>query len=354
MKRRVMAVILLAVMCASLAVTAGADPSFIDSVGVDPYYVAFQNDGGTMSLLSDDSGATCWSVFSSQGIYNDANADAIFYFAGETVDGMWIRAGHYANESSYYDDGFPTAIRLTVIVSGGQRYQVNLNPVDLYNPFSSATNWRSGYQYLSFGQRFTDVDMIEMSVTAVRPGTYGHCFCISDLVFVRRLSQDGKSGGSGSWSATPRTSIDTTLIMRLSTRTGPSTNYTELGSYFSPGHEIRVITAAWDRRNNIYWLQVEFTYHGELRRAYTGLKRVNVEISQVPLEQLYCSDAWTTQNVQAFYGPGTNYTMYPEPVPAGTHGTVYNVENGFVQLEYTPAGSNRIRRVWINSTYVSR
>lgn len=352
MKRFLIAIALTALCCLVLAAAPAEDgpASFGSAQVVTPYYTVLQN-GSDPTCLLDGSSATDWAVYVSQGIYKDGNADAVFYFDGVSLDGLWIRGGNYTNETAYYNGGFPTQIILNVVTSG-YRVQIGLNPADLYNPYASSGSWSSGYQYLAFPQRYTAVSIVEMTVQGCRTGNGGEQFRISDIAFVGSSGPQAPSAGS-SWSAgTPRASLDTTLSMRMATRSGPSTNYTGLGSYFSPGDSVRIITAAWDRRNNIWWVQVEFTYRRQLRRAYTGLKRVNASIVNVPEESVYCS-AHTTQSAQAWYGPGTNYTGYDDPVPAGTYGTVYNVENGFVQLEYTPVGGT-MRRVWIDGQYVQR
>ena len=77
------------------------------------------------------------------------------------------------------------------------------------------------------------------------------------------------------------------LKMRLATRTGPSTNYTELGSYFQEGDYVTAISRAYDDRNGIWWVQVEYSYRGEMYRAYTGHKRVSVNLYDLPQDSSY-------------------------------------------------------------------
>ena len=63
-----------------------------------------------------------------------------------------------------------------------------------------------------------------------------------------------------SWNYTSYAYVNATLNSRLATRTGPSTTYDEPGSFFSAGHNVTVLSRAYDTRNNIWWVQVEFIY----------------------------------------------------------------------------------------------
>lgn len=136
------------------------------------------------------------------------------------------------------------------------------------------------------------------------------------------------------------------LKMRLATRSGPSTNYDELGSYFKKGHELTVISRAFDERNGIWWLQVEFTYGSSLRRAYTGLKRVDIDINTVQ-EDAALYFATVSAETIPYYGPGTHYAPHKNPVEYGTEGMIYAFENGWVQFEFYEEHNKRYRRVWM-------
>ena len=71
---------------------------------------------------------------------------------------------------------------------------------------------------------------------------------------------------------------------RIATRSGPGTKYTEPGTFLSRGDSVIVHTKVWDSRNEIYWVQVEFTYRGEGYRVYTGSWRLDVDLNRVPYE----------------------------------------------------------------------
>ena len=135
-------------------------------------------------------------------------------------------------------------------------------------------------------------------------------------------------------------------LMRVSSRSGPGTNYDELGSYYKAGYTLTVLSRAYDDRNGIWWLQVELSYGSELRRMYTGLKRVDIDINTVQDEyQMYFATV-ISSNIP-YYGPGTQYTAHKETVPAGTDGIIYGMENGWVQLEFYNEAKKQYRRVWM-------
>lgn len=138
-------------------------------------------------------------------------------------------------------------------------------------------------------------------------------------------------------------------VDRIATRSGPGTNYDELGSYHKAGYILTVLSRAYDDRNGIWWLQVELNYGSELRRVYTGLKRVDIDINLVQDEGELCYAQTLTRYIP-YYGPGTNYTAHKDYVPASTVGSVYAFENGWVQFEYFDEGKQQYRRVWLPIT----
>ena len=137
--------------------------------------------------------------------------------------------------------------------------------------------------------------------------------------------------------------------MKISTRSGPTTGYNGIGDYFSRGGElVRVLSRVHD--GSIWWLQIEFEYKGSLVRCYTGLKRVNIDISRVPDEPGGTLGTGTVViDGTAYYGPGVYYKQQVEKfTPArGTTGDIISEEIGWYCLEYTQ-GKEKIR-VWLPS-----
>jgi len=139
--------------------------------------------------------------------------------------------------------------------------------------------------------------------------------------------------------------------MAISTRSGPSTGYNGLGDYFSDldiGHSVHVISRAHD--GSIWWLEIEFEYNGVMVRCYTGLKRIDIDISLVPDDTAsFLGYGQVVHPTEAWYGPGTGYKRMPDrltPAP-GTWGNVVKEENGWYCLEYPDA--DQTVRVWLPS-----
>ena len=145
----------------------------------------------------------------------------------------------------------------------------------------------------------------------------------------------------------PFTGLQVFTKDRLSTRSGPGTTYTETGSYFQSGTRVKAISSAYDRDNSIWWVQVELTYDGELRRVYTGVKRLQMSADQVPVEEAPESEAALTRSVYGYWGPGIGYTMYGDKIPAGTTGTVWQYEGVYAQFEFYDETKQQYRRVWV-------
>ena len=143
--------------------------------------------------------------------------------------------------------------------------------------------------------------------------------------------------------------VSARLESSLSTRSGPSTDYNELGTYFPNSWKNTTVTAySKAYYNGIWWVQIEFTYNGTLYRAYTGEKRLNVNSDYLAEErQLGTAQVMTGTAVQAYTGPGTNYKATTYKVPSAVSLTVYDTENGFAQVDYLDSVTFFRHRCWV-------
>lgn len=133
---------------------------------------------------------------------------------------------------------------------------------------------------------------------------------------------------------------------RIATRSGPSTKYTEPGSFLYNGAQVDVHTKVWDDRNELYWVQVEFTSGYERYRAYTGAWRLNVDLSSVPDESIL-DYSWFNYNVCGYAGPGYDYHYYGDIVlHQDGNCRVMEVENNFALVD-TSASNQGWTRVWV-------
>ncbi len=147
------------------------------------------------------------------------------------------------------------------------------------------------------------------------------------------------------------------LKQRLATRTGPGTQYDEAGSYFQQGTLVTVLSKAYDSRNGIWWVQVEFTYNGAPMRAYTGVKRFeSLNLATVP-EDTILGNAIINARTQGYYGPSSAYREIDKFVPKGSDCVMYGYATdgltGYVQIEFYDNDLQKHRRAWVPESAVT-
>lgn len=144
-----------------------------------------------------------------------------------------------------------------------------------------------------------------------------------------------------------------TLNQRMATRTGPSTDYPEPGTFLSKGKQVRIISVAFDA-NEVPWVQVELTYGKKHIRAYTGLKRFDqVDVNDIPREFNYDFEAILNQDVTPLYGPGTEYSAYSFTLEAGSSVSVIDYENGYAMCDFYAQDDEEWNRVWIPDSLIT-
>ena len=139
-----------------------------------------------------------------------------------------------------------------------------------------------------------------------------------------------------------RTGIAATLTMKMATRLGPGTAYSEELGTQPQSTAITVIEQV--TMHGVPWGMVEYTYKNKLYRAYTGMKRIAAG-QPVPQGNTEPQSAAVLQQTEAYYGPGYHYAKHEAAVEAGTALEVYGVENGFVLCDYP--GEEKLIRAYI-------
>ena len=144
--------------------------------------------------------------------------------------------------------------------------------------------------------------------------------------------------------------VRATLNRRMATRTGPGTQYDEPGT-FPQSTSVRAMSKAWDSRNEIWWIQVRFTYQGAEYTAYTGLKRFDgLSLNSLPNESVIGSCS-TSRSIEAYYAPSDNAARMSRNVPAGVSCTIYGYVYGsygdYIQIEFYDYGIQKWRRAWV-------
>lgn len=266
-----------------------------------------------------------------------------FSFNYNAISDIWIRNGNMTDRTAYYDNARAKEIDITISsLNGNYTYSYIMD--DCYDISSKNSNWNTGYQKCSLPSTIYEVFSVDVWIRSCYPGsTDKYNLSVSDVLFstpIQPTYTTNPFNNDGN--------VYVTLNQRLSTRSGPSTNYDELGSYFSAGTELRAISKAWDSRNDIWWIQVEFAYNGTARRAYTGLKRLNMNAGSVPTENVMYSNAVVIQDCQTTWGPGESYAQHDDLVYSGTCGVIYCIDCNYAQFDFHDGNTNR--RVWIPIT----
>lgn len=147
-------------------------------------------------------------------------------------------------------------------------------------------------------------------------------------------------------STTAPVPVTGTLNQRMATRTGPGTQYTEPGTFFSKGDSFRIISISYDI-NQVPWVQVEINVSGRLMRVYTGLKRFDgVSASRLYREQYLGYPATLSGNYTPFYGPGLQYALHDFTLRGGSEVIVVDRENGYAMCEFYLSGKDKLYRAW--------
>lgn len=338
---------LLLALCLWLFVCPASAAKLVSTAGlgetVEPVRVRDHVGGLRPNALTDGRAITsyCFTGWRHQ-LNNDEDAVS-FDFSGDTITGMWMRCGDLTSEATYYSHARPKAVKVTITCADGTVGQHIYEMEDRYDMSTRSDDWYEGYQRMAFPRTYYGVRTISLHIRWYEGSEQTNSVHISDVAF----NTDGSRAPSYSSSSSPRRQLTGTCLETLYTRSGPSTTYDELGGYLRAGDEVSVISAGWDTRNQIWWLQCDVnqgtTKH---RRIYTGLKRISINFDRVPQESLLGS-VRVNRRVNAYYGPGTDYQSRGTVVPVGQVGDVYNIENGYVQFEYKPSGKKQLCRLWL-------
>ena len=144
--------------------------------------------------------------------------------------------------------------------------------------------------------------------------------------------------------------IQARLTDNLATRSGPGTVFTGCGSYKMKGQTVTVLSYAYDK-GGVLWVEVEFSYGGAYRRAWTGAKRLNVKankLTKLPYDEGANYLGYGTIKSQATprFGPGMMYSPYSgKDLYRGTQVAVITWMDSFWLVEYQLGGE--IFRCWI-------
>lgn len=156
----------------------------------------------------------------------------------------------------------------------------------------------------------------------------------------------------------PSEGVVAKLTKTAATRSGPSNDYDEPGSFFSKGDEINVISKAWDPENELWWFQIEFNYRGEWMRAYTPENRIDLNPGMVPTENDDGDAREVLVDHRVYFGPGEHFRMYKvSMLYKGSRAVIYGYEEVdgvlWAQIHYHDYAIGEDRRGWVPAEVLS-
>lgn len=156
----------------------------------------------------------------------------------------------------------------------------------------------------------------------------------------------------------PTEGVSAQLLKAAATRSGPSNDYDEPGTFFSAGTYVNVISKAWDAENAMWWYQIEFNYRGEWMRAYTPDNRVDLDPNLVPTENADGDAREVLTDHRVYFGPGENFRMYKvSMLYEGSRAVIYGYEvvDGvlWAQIHYHDYAIGEDRRGWVPAEVLS-
>lgn len=135
-------------------------------------------------------------------------------------------------------------------------------------------------------------------------------------------------------------------VSDVSTRSGPGTEYTEPGTFLYYGADVTVHTKVWDERNELHWVQIEFTSGNQRYRAYTGDWRLSGDLTGVPYESVL-DYSWFNYGTRGYAGPGYDYHYYGDIyLHQDANCRIMEVENNFALVD-TSGSTEGWTRVWV-------
>lgn len=152
--------------------------------------------------------------------------------------------------------------------------------------------------------------------------------------------------------------VEALLTKTAATRSGPSNDYDEPGSFFSAGTPINVISKAWDPENELWWFQIEFNYRGEWMRAYTPENRIDLDPDLVPTELDEPDAREVLYDHRVYFGPGEQYRMYKvSMLYEGSRAVIYGYADVdgvlWAQIHYHDYAIGEDRRGWVPAEVLS-
>lgn len=196
-----------------------------------------------------------------------------FYLAAPSeVSALWIKNGFWK-----ITDGLDQYTRNSRVKSMAVAFQYDgsTHYTDAQTITLPDDKSRQDWTRVNLGSH-PNVVSVRFQIKSIYQGSkYKNDVCISEVRFV---------GSGAPSSSAPTGALYGLAKQKLATRSGPGTTYSETGTYNVAGQYIRVLSRAWDSRNEIWWVKCEIPYRNEIRVLWTGYKRFDA--STLPLESI--------------------------------------------------------------------
>lgn len=294
----------------------------------------------------DGNETTCWQFSAKKGLKGKSWLE-VFPSNAETVDEIWFKNGFWA----YNDKGgdqYPInarlkKIRLEFMYQGGNAYQDAMEVTLLDQS-------RNGWQVFQVGKH-EKVIAVRIAVISVYSGShYKNDVCLSEIMLVRQASSQIALPPSEAQQAVVYESRpDVTgvgLLMKLATRSGPGTEYDEVGTFFPNTWQketVRVLGKHYD--GSVWWVLVDFSNSGKASyRVWTGLKRVDVDLNKLK-EINGIGQGTVSATSETYRGPGVAYARAKVTINGWKDVVAYGHENGYVEVEFYQGG--KWYRLWV-------
>ncbi len=245
------------------------------------------------------------------------------------------------------------------LYAGQQRVDIELSKVPVESSICAAVTSKSVTGYYGPGTKYSSIAKkvpanVQGTIIAYENGYAQFDYLDTNANVMRRVWVDSSilNPVSEGWDKIPEkplTGVLGQLIRQISTRSGPGQQYDFQERYLDEGDFVQVLSRTYNKKEGVYWVQVEFMYNGKPRRLYCGEQRVDYPHSSVPVESVI-APAVCIKSTNTYYGPGTNYGRMSFTVPANMQGNVYAYEKGYAQFDYLDEKAQERRRVWVDAS----
>ena len=302
----------------------------------------------------DGNETTCWQVSSKKGFKKDRIWIQLNTGTPQTVDAIWFKNGFWAYNNEGDDQNSMNSrikdITVSFLYSGESAFR---DKVDLTLKDEAFTDW----QRRSEIGHHENVVAVKIVIRSSYQGwKYKNDICLSEVMLVRNApAATAKEPAQQQAAVVYESRPDVTgakLLMKLSTRSGPGTQYDGAGTFFGKNwqsQKVRVLGKYWD--GSIWWVLVDFSNGGKASyRVWTGLKRVDVDINKV--KDYYAKGQGTVSSTTETYrGPGGKYAKANVSINGWKDVEAYGRENGYVEVEFQQG--SKWYRLWVPENVTS-